>query len=202
MAILLEKQIQLSRCPHCNIANPFLDTKAYLETKNGNGGNGRLWHFYVCSKCGGVITASAPKGGGFISRIFPANTIVDDAIPEKAKTFLQQAVESIHAPAGALMLAASAIDAMLKNRGYKEGSLFTRINKTVEDHILTSDMAEWAHEIRLDANDQRHADEDMPLPKEIDAMKCIDFAMTLGQILFVLPAMVKRGIETTKSSSK
>ena len=54
-------------------------------------------------------------------------------------------------------------------------------------------MAAWAHEIRLDANDQRHADEGAKLPGEADAQKVIDFANALAQFLYVLPARVARG---------
>jgi Domain of unknown function (DUF4145) len=113
--------------------------------------------------------------------------------PTLASTYLQQALESIHAPAGAVMLAASAIDAMLKTKGYQEGSLFTRINQAAEAHLITREMAEWAHEIRLDANDQRHADVNQPLPDETQAKKCVDFALALAEFLFVLPARVQRG---------
>jgi hypothetical protein len=51
----------------------------------------------------------------------------------------------------------------------------------------------WAHEIRLDANDQRHADEAQPLPDEAQAKKCLDFALALAEFLFVLPSKVQRG---------
>jgi Domain of unknown function (DUF4145) len=55
------------------------------------------------------------------------------------------------------MLAASAVDAMLKHKNYTVGSLKDRIDKAANDHLITSEMAAWAHEIRLDANDERHA---------------------------------------------
>jgi hypothetical protein len=42
---------------------------------------------------------------------------VDPAIPNVAGAYLQQALQSLQAPAGAVMLAASAIDAMLKEKG-------------------------------------------------------------------------------------
>jgi hypothetical protein len=54
-------------------------------------------------------------------------------------------------------------------------------------------MAAWAHEVRLDANEQRHADEELPLPAEDDAQRAIGFAVALGEILFVLPAKVAAG---------
>ncbi|WP_296160111.1 DUF4145 domain-containing protein [Rhodoferax sp.] len=108
-------------------------------------------------------------------------------------------MSSIHAPAGAVMLTASAVDAMLKAKGYTQGSLYARIDKTAEDHVITSDMAHWAHAVRLDANDQRHADEAASLPDEGDAKRCIDFASALGQFLFSLPACVHRGLTPPSS---
>ena len=91
------------------------------------------------------------------------------------------------------MLAASSVDAMLKDRGYKEGSVYSRINKAAEDHLITKGMAEWAHEVRLDANEQRHADDSVQLPTEEDARRCVAFTRALGEFLFVLPARVERG---------
>ena len=102
-------------------------------------------------------------------------------------------MSSIHAPVGAVVTAASAVDAMLKSKGYKDGSLYSRIDQAAKDHLITSEMAAWAHEIRLEANDQRHADENAPLPTSEDAAKVIEFAKALGQFLFVLPARVERG---------
>jgi hypothetical protein len=93
------------------------------------------------------------------------------------------------------MLAASAGDAMLKTKKYKEGSLYARINQAAKDHVITEEMAKWAHEVRLDANDQRHTDDDVPLPDAKDAERCIRFAKALAQFVFVLPAMVNKGPE-------
>jgi hypothetical protein len=92
------------------------------------------------------------------------------------------------------MLAASAVDAMLKLKGYIDGSLKSRIDKAAANHVITGDMALWAHAVRLDANDQRHSDESATLPTAEDASRCIDFASALAEILFVLPKRVARGI--------
>lgn len=91
------------------------------------------------------------------------------------------------------MLTASAVDAMLKDKGYKEGTLNNRIDLAAKDNLITAEMAAWAHEIRLDANDQRHADEGASLPGTADAQKAIEFANALAQFLYVLPARVERG---------
>ncbi|MDE0167307.1 MAG: DUF4145 domain-containing protein [Bryobacterales bacterium] len=121
----------------------------------------------------------------------------DEAIPGRARNFLDQAIESLHAPAASVMVCASSVDAMLKEKNYKDGSLYERIDKAAEDHLITSEMAKWAHEVRLDANDQRHADESAELPTQAEAKKCIDFTTALGEFLFVLPGRVARGRKAT-----
>jgi hypothetical protein len=125
--------------------------------------------------------------------MWPERDVLSDSIPERAREYLRQAIESIHSPSGAQMLAACAVDSMLKAKGYKQGVLNDRIKQAEADHIITPEMAEWAHEVRLDANSQRHADEGVPLPTGDDAEKTIEFAKALAEFLFVLPAMVKRG---------
>ncbi len=126
--------------------------------------------------------------------MYPSVSEIEESIPQNARSYLSQAVSSIHAPAGAVMLAASAVDAMLKAKNYKEGSLYKRIDQAAKDHLITEDMAKWAHDVRLDANDQRHADENASLPIEDDARRAVEFGLALAQFLFVLPARVRRGM--------
>jgi len=95
-----------------------------------------------------------------------------------------------------------AVDAMLKEKGYKKGDLNSRINQAAKDHLITKDMAKWAHEIRLDANIQRHADDKEPLPAEQDAKRCVEFALSFAQFLFVLPARVQIGLKNASKKSK
>jgi len=97
------------------------------------------------------------------------------------------------------MLAASAVDAMLKEKGLKDGRLYDRIKTAAEKHIITPEMERWAHQVRLDANDERHADESAPFPSEEDGKRCIDFAEAFGEYLFVLPARVTRGLQMTSA---
>jgi hypothetical protein len=106
------------------------------------------------------------QGSQNIDAMWPQADSVSDSLPDKPKAFLSQALASLHAPAAGIMVAASAIDAMLKDKGFKTGSLNTRIDDAKNKHLITDEMAAWAHEIRLDANDQRHADENAPLPTE------------------------------------
>jgi hypothetical protein len=191
----LVQSLKLDRCPHCRVDRPNLPCIFQTITRDSEGRTPRTWGFYVCSRCGGVVSGWAPEHEYPQTPYewFPGEKRLDGSIPERARSYLDQARSSIHAPAGAVMLTASSVDAMLKNKGYTEGTLNSRIDKAAEDHLITSEMAAWAHEIRLDANDERHADEQAPLASLTDAEKAVEFTTALAQFLFVLPARVERG---------
>lgn len=194
MPNLTTTQLELERCPHCSVDSPLLSFNHQVQTKLYDTGK-RWWYLYICSRCGGVVTAWSVIPNGPVREMFPSSPEVDEALPEKARIYLTQALNSLSAPAGAVMLAASAVDAMLKGKGLKEGSLYKRIDKAAIDHLITKEMATWAHDVRLEANDQRHADEESPIPDTVAAKHAVDFAIALGQFMYVLPARVKRGLE-------
>tara|TARA_R110002111_G_scaffold258042_3_gene326701 strand:+ start:46 stop:660 length:615 start_codon:yes stop_codon:yes gene_type:complete len=192
----LQNHLTLKRCPHCRVDNPNITEKNRFITNSFDGRHKRHWAVYVCNRCGGVITGASDYPSGWVKELYPDEIEVADSLPEKAKAFLDQAIDSLHAPSGAIMLAASSIDAMLKDKGYKKGSLYSRINKATEDHLITDGMSKWAHEVRLGANDERHADEEAELPDGNDAKRTVDFALALAEFLFVLPSRVEKGIKS------
>jgi hypothetical protein len=61
-------------------------------------------------------------------------------------------------------------------------------------------MGDWAHHVRLEANDPRHADKDADIPMREQAEQSIEFTEALAEILFVLPSRVKRGIKRAQAS--
>ena len=197
----LESLLLLDKCPHCKVNSPNLVKHHQFSTNNYQGSRLRAWASYACQRCGGVVTASGNGniGNPEITEMFPSSLVLDDTIPKRAKSYLSQAIDSLHSPSGSIMLSASSIDSMLKSKGYKEGKLYSRINKAAADNIITESMSKWAHQVRLEANDERHADDEADLPNEIDAKRSIDFALALAQFLFILPSLVEKGIEDSKT---
>ena len=135
------------------------------------------------------------------TEMIPEGNARVEGLPERAGRYLQQAIDSIFAPDGAVMLAGSAVDAMLKDKGYEAGSVYQRIEKAVEDHVLTADMGKWAHSVRLQANQPRHADIDDPHATEEQARQSIEFAKALGDFLFVLPARIASGTKAAEAAA-
>ncbi len=199
--------LRLNRCPHCHIAIPTLNRVHKAQTVvEGSPALAYQWDTYVCSSCGGAIIAKADRkpnssATSHVTEIHPRAHRAQEAIPSRAREYLNQGIESKHAPAGAIMLCASSVDAMLKEQGLSEGSLYKRIEEAAKLHLITNDIAAWAHDVRLDANDQRHSDSSQPLPLVEDATRAIDFTLALAEILFVLPERVRRGRKAVESSN-
>ena len=195
MPQLLATEFALPRCPHCGVDSPSLRFVFQMQPQTFQGQH-RHWRLYVCSRCAGLVSAEAPGFDHQATSIYPSSREVSEDIPERARTYLYQAVESLADPSGSVMLSASSVDAMLKAKALTSGSLYSRIDEAAKQNLITDEMAKWAHEVRLDANDQRHSDEQTPLPDRAQAEKCVEFATALAQFLFVLPARVRRGLES------
>ncbi|MFS2179551.1 DUF4145 domain-containing protein [Rhizobium pisi] len=151
-----------------------------------------------------MTTVRAPSKVGQrpqIIALYPAEKAAHEDLPEVARKFLQQAYETLHAPDASTVMAASAVDAMLKEKGYTSGSLYQRIDQALNDNVLTQGMATWAHSVRLEANGVRHADAAKPHATPEEAAQTVEFAEALGNFLFVLTARVERGIQAARSGS-
>lgn len=188
-------ELRLERCPCCGVATPLISRQGAISTSTSRGKN-RQWQIFGCRSCGGALLAEV-QGEKAVSLV-PEPSEVDAVVPERPREYLSQALGSLGQPAGAIMLAASAVDAMLKVKGLTEGSLYARIDQAAKQHLITADMAKWAHQVRLDANDQRHADLATSLPTEEEARLTVRFADALAEFLFVIPARVTRGLEEAK----
>ena len=185
---------EIKRCPHCGVANPHC-YRVWAESVHELGN--RAWATYRCTSCDSiltVLTAWVPDEFVVLDS-YPAAKEAHADIPNIARSFLQQAYETLHAPDAAAVMAGSAVDAMLKEKGYVEGSLYSRIDSALADNVLTKGMADWAHAVRLGSNRPRHADADNPHVSSEDAKQSVEFAEALGSFLFVLTKRVERGLE-------
>ncbi|MGV2071656.1 DUF4145 domain-containing protein [Agrobacterium vitis] len=139
----------------------------------------------------------------YAAYIYPDMKQAHEDIPPVARVFLQQAFDTLHAPDAAAVMAASAVDAMLKERGYADPkkSLYVRIDQALAENVLTQGMADWAHSVRLESNRPRHADTENPHVSHQEARQSVEFAEALGNFLFVLTAKIERGIAAAKNAS-
>lgn len=201
----------LARCPQCGIAHPNLQLCHVMyqtEHRPTSGSSEDGWVVYQCSSCRDPVLFFATVGyaddyasqRAYInrwnpssSRMFPTKGIALDDWPERAAQYMRQAHDSLFAPDGAVMLAGSAVDAMLKDKGLSQGSVYKRIEEAVTANLLTPEMGEWAHAVRLAANSPRHADLDEPHATREEAEATLEFVNALGQFLYVLPERIRKG---------
>lgn len=207
------KSLDLERCPHCGIARPALHY--HYKYREPGGGDlpawddsvkGRIWGLFQCRACGQMVLARTdfdyPSALSGYETIFPSQRAVPKNLPSIAANYLKQAFDTLGSPDAATVMAASAIDAMLKDKGFKSGSLNARIDAARDKGEVTADMASWAHHVRLEANDVRHADEAKPHATKAEAVQAVEFAEALGRYMYELPAKVTRGIEKSVGKPK
>lgn len=191
-----DQLLGVSNCPHCGTASPTLK-RAWLSdgpTYRADGKASSYWAAFTCTTCGGVVTAKGVAGERnqmpFVEAIFPAAWEAHGAIPDGVVRFLKQAKQTLGNTDASVLMSASAIDAMLKDKGLHDGSLYARIDEAVTKGFITKGMADWAHRVRFDANVSRHADESSPAPVDDDAQRAFDFAEALTEIMYVLPSRI------------
>ena len=198
----MPKFFVLDRCPWCKTATPTLENKGNIKIDV----NSRVWCFYQCSKCLNIVMALhrlSDRGTidpGILDHLPKNEFTIDDNIPGRARALIQEAHDTIHSPNASIMVSASALDIMLHEIGRpkSEGSLNRRIEIAAEQQQITEAMAQWAHQVRLEANDSRHPDGDGDrVASTDDAEQSLEFVISLAEILFVLPARVQRGIDQT-----
>jgi hypothetical protein len=198
----------VDNCPHCGVSHPVL-----MMIWNSNGPTERAtpgpkhpWAAYRCVSCGSIViakgTANQAVNTARVVELFPSVKEAHIDVPEPARTFLNQAFQTLHAPDAAAMVAGSAVDAMLKQLGYTDGSVYSRITQAVTEHNLTEGMGTWAHEVRLGSNRPRHADDEKPHVTAEEAKQSVEFAEALAYFLFVLTKQVERGTAAAKSATK
>src|SRR4029077_11321459 len=105
---------------------------------------------------------AAAKGGAARLPVMPGFDMTSLSLPETPYRWRTGAN---------IVMSAGAVGAMLKEKGLSKGNLYDEIDKAAADHLITPDMAKWAHQVGLDAKAQRHADASAPLPKQEDAQR-------------------------------
>jgi len=203
----MTKHIKLKgRCPHCSTPDPGFEQWWITGgvSPSSNGGPEYVWAVYACNSCGGMMLTRGNNGDAsaqpVIFQYIPKARQAHEDIPDPARTYLEQAMSTLHAPDASAVMSGSAVDSMLKLLGYEKGSVYARIDQAVADHKITHNMGEWAHSVRLGANRPRHADLDSPHVSTEEATQSLEFAEALAFFLFVLTKRIERGREAAEKT--
>lgn len=132
---------------------------------------------------------------GNVRSIYPNASQIKapEATPERISKFFIEAQENFQRGnfETSVGLARKVIDLATHYLGVSAdisvSNLSARINRLRDNSMLTADMADWAHIVRLDGNESVHTDEEFT-SKETEEI--LDFTETFLLYAFTLPSMV------------
>lgn len=198
-------------CPYCGTKSVAFTVVCQRRVE----GHDRRDTLAYCGQCDrGIFTSFNPPGGySPESLLNPDNRHLLDPpkiapslpstdapryVPENVRLYYRQAMENL---AGSWDAAGSmfrkALEVGLKEKFPEmKGTLFERIVELAEQHKRTSELADWAHQIRIDGNDAAH-DEDPFTGEEANRLQA--FTRLVFTCLFELPGMLKEAREEAPS---
>lgn len=112
-----------------------------------------------------------------------------DHLPDNVHAYFLEAAANVKSgPNAAGAMFRKSIDVALSQVAPEaKGTLYARIDQAAEQDKITNDIAEWAHQVRLEGNDAAHS-EDPFTPEE--ALQLHKFTELLLMYLFTLPGML------------
>ncbi len=139
----------------------------------------------------------------FIGVSHPASSVlIPDHVPDNITIFFQQGMDNLNKnnwdAAGAMFgkvidITTKKIDPELK------GSLYERIEQLAKKHLITPDLKDWAHKIRLIRNDALH--EASPTGEQ-EAHDIQIFTDLFLRYVFTLPGILEERRNTAEEESE
>lgn len=194
-------------CPHCHTKN----VSAFSVAQHALTNNQDLYNvFFCCNHCeGGIIALVEQLASDYtpheypndlgnydylsIKTVWPVDqgALIPEYLPENIKMFFREAAENLtqgkNDSAG--MMCRRILDVATKKLSTKHHwRLIDRIDGLAAEGLLTSDLKDWAHEIRLMGNEVTHEDEPIT---NIDAKEIFKFTELFLMYTFTLPGMLK-----------
>ncbi|MGY0665807.1 DUF4145 domain-containing protein [Bordetella bronchiseptica] len=199
----------IMNCPHCPARHAMFDLKGTIN-------HPQKAHVFIsvatCGNCGdGVLIHSGDRGTGIVPNNVPGDLLrnkqhvqifridptrekasAPEAVPEATAMAFQEGYECWQDGrySSAVAMFRRSLEIALKqfSPDIEAWKLEKRIDKLASLHLITQDMKDWAHEIRLVGNEALH-EEDVPSKKEAEDLMM--FSEMLLTYLYTLPAKVR-----------
>ena len=171
-------------CPYCH---------RFVELSNRGGFNSQHGTYWMgqCNSCQKVVLVNDASRDIFP---VPLPKPVDERIKSPIKEDFIEARKcmSVSAFRAASVMARRAVQNICLDKGANEKSkLEKQIDELASKNIITKDLQEWAHEVRLVGNDGAHPQKpeaDTPVTKE-DSEDILDLLEQFCQVLYVAPTI-------------
>jgi len=196
-------------CPHCSVYSTFQVTAEY-----GNQYWGGFAKILRCDHCRQLVyvilgTRDTPSGKIASKEIldyYPKRMPkLEDSIPKNVASDYVEAVKcfDVGANRASASMCRRALQSSVLERGAKKGKLFDQINELFEKQIITKDIKDWAHEIRLTANIGAHPDEDgLKDVTPTEAKELLNFMEQYLNYVYIMPDKVAKKRANKEKKSK
>lgn len=216
---LPDSHTRRGRCPRCGTYASFaplgtipvtFDEHSYTMERDGSRSRIPIERVVSlqcqhCDQCVVVVEemwiGDAPRHlgrGGAVSHHgihwWPLPTSVQSPdVPTEIAGALNEAATALAArcPRASAVMARRTLEAIVVDKGEPNGSLASRLSTLAQRHVLTSELADWAKEVRLIGNIGAHVDPLQQVSVD-DARQLIAFLRQLVYYFYELPAELAR----------
>ncbi len=178
-------------CPNCRKETSLSIRKEY-------GSHGKLYQIAECNSCNYFFLVARYGQNEKIIEIYPSQLPkpIDPRIPVFLKGDLEEAYKcfSVKAYRGTGVLARRALQMCCIEKGAPDKRLVEQIDWLLDERIITNDLKEWAHEVRLTGNDAAHPPKDVNKDSSVtedDAKDILFLLEELIKVLYITPAIAK-----------
>ncbi len=189
-------------CPNCRQKTNLKIRQDYNRpnpaiSRDYNKYSSHIW--YEIGECNGCdFFFLVKRRGSYINKIYPDP--LPKPIPEKTPDFLQDDLKEAYLclAAGAYraagVMARRALQLCCIKKGAPGKNLHEQIDWLLNEQIITKDLKESAHEVRLTGNDAAHPpknnSKDESVSKE-DAEDILELLESFIEVLYIMPALTE-----------
>jgi hypothetical protein len=169
------------------------------EKKKPNSKKCMYFDLYQCHNCAGfvhVLWSASEFGGLYSYHVLPwpltGKRTPSENWPVGMRTFWIQAHDCLRSENwdAAAVMARSALQCVVRERGAKEGSLKSEVEDLATKGVLHPLMTEWSHEVRALGNESAHPEPTAAPTAPLDARDIVNFLDSLLFYLYDLPNQI------------
>lgn len=174
-------------CPYCGV-------RSTTKWQSQDDGKSSSFRVYKCDNCHELILFVV-KGNKAVAQYPMRIPKLDKSIPDKVREDYTEAIKcfDVGANKASVVMCRRALQNSVIDKGAKKGRLVDQIDELYGSQIITKDIKDWAHEIRLTGNIGAHPDEDgLQDVTQEDADELIKFMEEYLNYVYIMPAKVAK----------
>ena len=179
-------------CPNCKKHTAIVVRAEYSWPKDGN----FRYQIAECNSCDFFVLVQRHKNQ--ILKIYPTPLPkpLHEKTPEFVKKDLEEAYQcfSVSAFRATGVLARRALQLCCLEKGAPDVKLQEQIDSLLKKSIITKDLNDWAHEVRLTGNDAAHPPKDITKDVPIERDEAEDILLLLEKfidVLYIAPTLAE-----------